>query len=207
MMKQLFLLGTSVALLASQSAFAICAGDIEMHGNPIINVAVSGIDSVSDAVNKQYVDKHIKALDKDRLNGTQLSVETSTTSWIDAQDYCANLESKIIDPITGVASDETYKDFHLPTRVEYISACLAAGSTLDYQNQTWTADGQCESDNEYFWLNTYHLGQIVGRVLNDVDYYHKYDTVQAGRAELFKPFTGDSIRDHGDKLHKVRCIR
>ena len=207
MMKQLYLLGASVALLASQSAFAICAGDIEMHGNQIINVAVSGIDGASDAVNKHYVDNYVKAMNKDRLNGTQLSADTATKKWTDAQDYCANLESKVIDPVTGSLSEKTYKDFHLPTRVEYISACLASGSTLDYQNQEWTADGQCQTDNDYFWLNTYHLGQIVGRIPGEIDYYHKYDTVQAGKAELFKPSTGDSIRDHGDTEHQVRCIR
>ena len=209
MMKKLFLLGSFVALFVSQYALAVCLGNIEMHDNSITNVSVTGVAGTSEAVNKHYVDEYIKRHDQDRLNGTQLSVETDTKKWIDAQDYCAKLVSKAIIPENGsdADADQIYKDWHLPTRVEYLSACLANGSNLDYDQQSWTAAGQCQVDNDYFWLNTYHTGQIVGRVSGEIDYMFKYDTIQSGKAELFQPTTGDSIRDHGDKEYQVRCIR
>jgi hypothetical protein len=207
MVKKLLLIGSSVALLASQNVAALCLGDIEMHGNKIKNVSVSGLDGSSDAVNKHYVDEYIKQHKVGRLDGTHLSELTDSMTWVKAQEYCTNLESKAIIPGSEEPSDYVYKDWHLPTRMEYISACLAHGSEIDYETRNWSAAGQCANDPDYFWLNTYHFGPASSQVDKAIPMNSSHFAVQVGRAELFNPSTGFSLRDHGDVEHKVRCMR
>ena len=198
-------LGSSCVLLASQYAVAICAGNIEMHGNKVINVAMTSLADVSEAANKNYTDTYLLD-DHNRRDGTLLSASKDpAATWVEAQDYCANLESAAIQP-DGSLSDKVYSDWYLPTRVEYLAACLAHGSSLDYAQKTWVAEGDCKENTGYFWLKTYHLGPVAGPVGASLTRKKNW-MLQAGKGELFNPATGDTKRDHGDASYPVRCIR
>ena len=208
MVKQLLLLGSSVALLASQNVFASCVGDFEMHGNQIKNITVDSFQGASEAANKHYIDQLVKTLDKDRLNGVLLSEKSANMPWTKSQEWCAKLESKAIVPNRDSVSRETYSDWRLPTRVEYLSACLAHGSEIDYDTRTYESAGQCALDMFPQWVNNYHPTSMVGQIGDNRSGYLRGFTIQAGKGEAFTPSTGVSIREHGDNSSvAVRCTR
>ena len=204
-------------------AHAICAGNIEMHGNKVINVAMTAWPKTAEVANKRYTDTYLLE-DHNRRNGTLLSASKHpNTRWVDAQAYCANLASAAIRP-DGSLSDKVYRDWYLPTRVEYLAACLAHGSYIDYAQKIWRSDGICATDAGYFWLKTYHLGPMMGAGWEKTNskfsicsYYgsencsyltrKKNWMLQAGKGELFNPQFGDTMRDDGDKKYSVRCMR
>ena len=216
MVRKILVLSASVALFANHPASAVCEEDLEMHGQRITRLSVPqqemvGQDLSGDAANKKYIDDYVKRLDVNRNNGTRLSSEfAQDVAWFGAQDYCNELVSPALDE-TGTVSKEEYNDWHLPSRIEWLSACLYQGSQLDYDKKTWTADGLCKDYNSAFWTREFHSTPTGWPHEDPWSAFEtrldKYDLLITGKAETFDPATGESMRINADLERDVRCIR
>ncbi len=218
MVRKILLLSASAAFFISQPTAAVCLGDLEMHGSGITGLASqSAADGSGDAANKTYVDNYVARLDADRRNGTMMSTESTSGVWFDAQDFCNELVSPAILPdgtATGTVSEAEYDDWHLPSRVEWLAACMHHGSKLNYAEKSWTAGGLCSDDaySNAFWTEEFHhtspLTWVKDQPWEQLEVQlDKYDFLILGKAETFDPQTGTSMRVSADEERNIRCIR
>ena len=209
-MRKEILLCLSPVLFLSHPATAACEGNLDMHGNAITQLSTPGHDTPGVAANKAYVDRYITRLDLNRNNGTLLSANKSHGNWFDAQDFCDGLTSSAILP-DGTTSVQEYDDWHVPSRIEWLSACLSQGSQLDYDNQSWTPQGLCGQNDRPSWTNEIYPAPTAVPFTQKWPLVNpqleKYDFMIAGTGETFNPLTGDSIRVRFDQQEFIRCIR
>ncbi len=158
-----------VALFAAHNVWAACASDIDMEGNRVLNVAVTGSD-VSEAATVAYLQKVMD----ERSQGNMLSGRAQQDmTWAEALSFCANLVSAAADnPVSPVESPgRVYSDWRLPALEEWLAACRAQGSELKldfagkdaasykasrtHPARTWLPKGVCKNDDEktFWWVN------------------------------------------------------
>ena len=213
MVRKILLLSAPITLFASQPASAVCVGDLEMHSNRITGLTIPSVTGAhGEAANKIYVDRYVASHDQDRRNGTMLSEQYHQGEWFEAQTFCNDLTSPAILPDTGAVSEQTYSDWYLPSRVEWIAACQHHGSQLNYTEQSWAAGGLCaDTSDQAFWTREFHdtpTGWPHEQPWESFEVpLDKYDLLITGKAETFDPATGTSMRVNADLNHHIRCIR
>ncbi len=210
MVGKILLLSASVALSANHSASAACMDDMEMHGNTITGLTSPEPETIpGSAANRDYVDDYVAELDQNRNNGTVLSPASTITKgdWFKAQKDC----NELVAPANEAEPDKTYDDWHLPSRVEWISACLHHGSKINYAEQSWTADGLCAGSSDSFWTRDLHTGPVAWLPNPTWDVVKlpldKYEFFVTGTAETFSPATGNTMRISPVQERQIRCIR
>lgn len=156
-------------LFMVQGVWAACTADLDMQGYGINNLKMSDGDSVpSDAATVEY----IKAVAQKRGDGLTLSQSTGTDlTWLEAIQYCNNLESYALSNAGEVLEHTKHNDWRLPTLEDWSNACYVQGATTEvhvledienyferneHPERTWKPAGVCgvtSPDTTFWWVN------------------------------------------------------